>query len=542
MVRFGSLVRAVPAVNDCALGSEALTRFESDQSLRLLPVCNGQAEVIGVLRRSKFLTSLAQGFGREIYSRRPVSLLVSPSFLTIDISTSIEDVVRVISTSDDGQFEPSVVVTDHGRYVGCADTSAIYKALTDILDRKAIALDEALAASQAGSVAKANFLAAMSHEIRTPLNGILGMAQGLAATDLNAHQVDLLNVISQSGEVLLRLLDDVLDMTKIESGKLSLEVTAVDLRALLETATALYRERANGKGLQFTVSLDEVPEGLFNTDSARLKQVIYNIVSNAVKFTETGEVHVACAAVSTGTGAQYLQIGVTDTGIGMNEETITRLFAPFEQADASITRQFGGTGLGLSICKTLVELMGGEIHVSSTPGVGSRFDIRVPLVRSSKDERPLSIEATQPLARPQQSSEASELVILAAEDNPTNRLVLKTLLDGLDATLIFAEDGRQAVDAFQERSFDLILMDLQMPVMDGLQAARAIRALEAKEQRPRTPILALSANAMRHHVEEALAAGMDGHVAKPVSLPKLLDEIGQVLGASPDSESTVQAA
>ncbi|MFY8151973.1 MAG: ATP-binding protein [Hyphomicrobiales bacterium] len=282
---------------------------------------------------------------------------------------------------------------------------------------------------------------------------------------------------------------------------------------------ALLREPATGKGLMLRV--DAAPEcaGWFIADATRLRQILLNLVGNAVKFTETGSVSITAAIHPVAEQEVRLVLSVADTGIGMSEETLTRLFRPFTQADASTTRRFGGTGLGLSISRQLARLMGGDITVHSAPGEGSVFTVDVPILLGQASAAAEPAEAL--------SSGASDrpLRLLAAEDNANNRAVLQVLMHQAGVEIAFAENGAEAVEAWREGRFDLILMDMQMPVMSGVEATRAIREAERADGREPIPILALSANAMPHHVNEAIAAGMNGHVAKPIDAALLLRAI-----------------
>jgi signal transduction histidine kinase/CheY-like chemotaxis protein len=369
-------------------------------------------------------------------------------------------------------------------------------------------------AAEAANTAKSAFLATMSHEIRTPLNGVLGMAQAMAADRLSEVQRERLLVIHRSGEALLAILNDVLDLSKIEAGKLELETIEFDLGELAQGAYSAFTALANKKGLSFALDI-AAARGRYLGDPTRLRQILYNLISNALKFTDQGEIRVAARR-----DGEVLEIAVIDTGVGISPENLARLFKKFDQLDSSTTRRFGGTGLGLAICHELVQLMGGEISVESEVGQGSRFILRLPLPMLG-EEKP----APQLSPAPVSDLKPMNLRVLAAEDNAVNQLVLKTLLHqlGLEPTVV--EDGAAAVDAWRTHEWDVILMDVQMPVMDGLSATTLIRNLEQETGRRRTPIIALTANAMAHQVKQYMAVGMDGHVSKPIAAADLFEAL-----------------
>ena len=385
-----------------------------------------------------------------------------------------------------------------------------------LLDRSRSALRQARArardgetAAESANAAKSTFLATMSHEIRTPLNGVLGMAQAMAGDELSDRQRDRLSVIHRSGEALLAILNDVLDLSKIEAGKLELEQMEFELAEVARGAYSAFTALANKKGLSFALDIENA-RGRYLGDPTRLRQILYNLISNALKFTETGEIRVIARRED-----EMLVISVRDTGVGIPPESLSKLFAKFDQLDSSTTRRFGGTGLGLAICRELAQLMTGEISVASELGLGSTFTLRAPL-RYLGEERAAS-------AAPETAGEqpAIALRVLAAEDNAVNQLVLKTLLHqmGVDPTVV--ENGQLAVEAWEAGDWDVILMDIQMPVMDGLTATAQIRAMEAERGLARTPIVALTANAMSHQIDAYVSAGMNDHVAKPIQAAEL---------------------
>jgi len=366
------------------------------------------------------------------------------------------------------------------------------------------------------SLAKSNFLATMGHELRTPLNGMLGMAQAMAmGGTLSDEQRGQLKVIRRSGESLSAVLNDLLDLSKIEAGELDLEITDFDLEHLARGVIAIFSHQAEKKGLVFNFTIEDDAKGRYRGDSGRVRQVLYNLFSNAVKFTHEGAIAFTVSRIG---GAIVFR--VDDTGVGIAPESLDRLFDSFFQADASNTRRYAGAGLGLTICRELMTLMGGEVVAESAPGEGSTFTATLPLARIA-DVQPIAA-AVEP-QQPMQAAAAApgKLRVLAAEDNDVNQLVLKTLLSqaGINPTMV--ADGVMAIDAWERETWDIVLMDIQMPKMDGVQATREIRRREAETGRPRTPILAVTANAMVHQVAAYQAAGMDGVVSKPIELARL---------------------
>ena len=380
--------------------------------------------------------------------------------------------------------------------------------------------------------AKSRFLAHMSHEIRTPLNGVLGMAQAMAADELPAVQRERLNTVTESGRALLSILNDILDVAKIEAGKLELETIEFAFEEVVKGGGQVFESAAERKGVGLAFDIDAA-HGVYRGDPTRLRQIIANLVSNALKFTDEGAVSVKANRTDGG-----VVIEVRDSGIGMDEETLGRLFGQFAQAGASTTRRFGGTGLGLSICRQLAEMMGGSISVTSAPGVGSTFTVSLPLAYVGEAQAPCAAQDA-----PANSEALSSLRILAAEDNKTNQLVLKTLLGQIGIEVTMVDNGLEAVDAWKREAWDLILMDIEMPGMTGVEATRAIRRQEVATGRTRTPIIVLSANAMSHQLAEYGESGADGHVAKPIETALLFEALGAALAeAEPDPQPARQLA
>ena len=381
--------------------------------------------------------------------------------------------------------------------------------------------------AEGANQAKSAFLATISHEIRTPLNGILGMAQAMSREPLADRQQERLRVLQQSGATLLTLLNDMLDMAKIEAGKIQLESLAFDPEALGRDACDAFGAIAAEKGLALTFGTNR-PSGLYSGDPTRVRQILYNLIGNAVKFTDQGCVEIRLNVEPTG-----FAFVVEDTGVGFSDAARIDLFEKFSQGDATTTRRFGGTGLGLPISRDLARLMGGDITVESQLGAGSVFRVVLPLARAG-------LATHAPAAACQARALGERVAILVAEDNPTNQLVLRSMLAGTGAVLEIVEDGSLALEAWRQRAFDLILMDINMPIMDGVSAARAIRAEERSSGRGRTPIIALTANAMGHQKHDYLAAGLDAHVSKPIDLAVLFTTISDILAAAPGQQASAR--
>ncbi|MGA0603979.1 ATP-binding protein [Caulobacter sp. KR2-114] len=430
-----------------------------------------------------------------------------------------------------GEFKPVAEETEDDVFHRLTES---FNALLAQLDKNHRELHETMAdlveardAADAANVAKSQFLANMSHEIRTPLNGVLAMAEVMDRGDLAPAQRERLAVVRQSGEQLLAVLNDVLDLSKIEAGKLDLEVGDFELERVAQSVRDTFNAVAAGKSVGFSVEVAPEAAGVWRGDADRLRQIVTNLVSNALKFTSQGEVKARFEPADAG----GIRLSVSDTGIGIPAEKMAGLFEKFTQADSSTTRRYGGTGLGLAICRELAQLMGGSISVVSEEGKGSTFYAELPLSQGHAAAAP---EAPAPA----EEIEGRSVRLLAAEDNAVNQKVLQAIVEPMDVELDIVADGRAAVEAWRKGAYDLILMDIQMPVMDGIAAARAIRAAEAGEGRHRTPILALTANAMVHQIEEYLVAGMDGHVSKPIEIAKLYDALNRALAG----ESQAKAA
>jgi signal transduction histidine kinase/ActR/RegA family two-component response regulator len=395
--------------------------------------------------------------------------------------------------------------------------------MTARTQRMATQLEEALHSAQAASEAKSRFLATMSHEIRTPLNGVLGMAQLLLMPNLDeGDRYEHARTILNSGQTLLTLLNDILDLSKIEAGRIELESLVFDPEQTLREVAALFAERAEAKGLKLEVAWTGAPMRRYRADPIRLRQMLSNLVNNAIKFTARGAIRIEGHEAEREAGEAFLEFAVTDTGIGIPADKQAILFMPFSQVDASTTREYGGTGLGLSIVRNLATLMGGDVGLESEPGKGTRvgFRIRASLVKDTDESRQPGRDAAT--AAPEATALPGDPYVLVVEDNATNRRVIEVLLKRQGVRFESVENGEEAVARITAGAVpDLVLMDVQMPVMDGLEAARRIRRWEQQAGRPRLPIVALTAGAFEEDRKHCQAAGMDDFLTKPLDLEKL---------------------
>ncbi len=478
------------------------------------------------------------GYSQEEVQGRSLRLLKSdknPSEIYADLwSTILKGDVwdgRLVNRRKDGSlYKEHQTITPVSNRDGVVTHFIAVKQDVTELERAESALRLAKEMAEQASDDKSAFLAGVSHEIRTPLNAIIGTSDLLADSSLSSAQQKFVKVLQTSSNVLLGLVDNILDLSKVESAKLELESVSFWLDMLLTELREMMSDACSRKNLQLDIEIAPQMPRCFRGDPGRLRQVLMNLVGNAVKFTERGRVAVRVCidtdAPAHSLGKVWVVLAVEDTGLGISESQHGQLFRSCIQADSSITRRYGGTGLGLTISRQLVQLMGGTLDVQSAPGQGSTFTMRIPL-------EPRSGITTQEMAMVPQARDLPAARVLLVDDSEDNRMIVRAYLKDAPLDFVCAEDGQQAVDRFTADTFDLVLMDLQMPVMDGLTATRSMRALEATSGRPHIPIVALTADALKEGAQRCLDAGCDGHFAKPVRKAALVQMLAKYLAPKP---------
>ena len=536
MARVGDFASTPAPVSPDTPGAHIVERFQDEPDTLAIAVVDDDGRPVGLVERNAFTLRMAAEFGRALYARRPASSFMDPEPRVLDADADAATLFESVDAAGLGALLNGFVVVSGGRYAGVGAGLHLLRAGSAVHRRRA----EAMAAlarnlglaeqeARASSRAKSEFLAVMSHEIRTPLNGVLGVA-ALMERELEQESLrPYVRTILDSGQSLLRLLTDALDMSRAEAGLMSFEEAPVRLQAVAHDLLALWRPRAEEKSLALTVACEAPEVAGVVADETRLKQLLNNLIGNAIKFTPSGAVEVRLSTRSDGDRVA-LTGTVEDTGPGVDEATAARIFDPFNTGRAG--REGAGAGLGLAICRQIVERLGGSIAVDRSPLGGARFAFDLTLPPAGAD----LLTTEPPRAEP---TPHETLHVLVVDDNPTNRFVAGKVLELFGCSHETAADGHEAVERLREGRFDLVLMDVKMPVMDGVEATRAIRALPGPVAA--VPILALTANADPRDEVEYRAAGMDGVAQKPIQPDALLDAIRRVLTAAGEADAAKAA-
>ena len=526
------LVQTIAPIGADTLGEAVYERFQAEPDVLAIAVADAAGAPLGLVERNAFFVAMAAQYGRALYARRPISVLMNAEPLVVDGQMAVAEFCGQVLAERPSELLRGFIVTDSGRYAGVGSalgllqaTTAAAQAHAEEMTRLAETLNRASLEAQSALIAKSQFLAVMSHEIRTPLNGVLAIADILARKLAQPELAPYVESIQGSGQTLLRLLTDALDLSRAEAGRLELAEDSFCVPALLDDLAALWSARAELKGLSLSVSYDGAPGQWALGDAIRIKQVFNNLIGNALKFTETGGVEARLTARSED-ACVVLEGAVIDTGPGVPPDRLAGIFQPFTQTEAGARE--GGAGLGLSICRELVAQMGGVISAAANPGRGMTFAFEVPLydVPAPREEDTVAEGARE--------DAPMGLHVLVADDNATNRLVARTLCEMFGCTVETVEDGDDAVAAVSEGRFDLVLMDIRMPRLDGVAATGRIRALPGPQSQ--VPILALTANADPWDAAGYLAQGMSGVVEKPVKAERLAEAMATLFLAKDSAQ------
>ena len=505
----------------------AMTETLSREQIGAILVAANNGPLLGIVSERDIIKASAV-HGRHVFELCATTIMTQPLIICAS-DTALEDALDLMSAN---RIRHLPVLEDDNP-VGMVSVRDILSYQRQMLEDQVLARTEQLQIAREeadrANESKSKFLATMSHEIRTPMNGVLGMIGVLSQTDLTIDQRECVDTIKESGDALLDLLNDILDLSKIEAGRMDLEFNNFSVAGLLKAADALWQTKAQEKSLSFSIQNNLTDHDLIRSDRGRLRQILFNLIGNAIKFTSVGGVGLQATERSLGDHKIELRFEVSDTGIGLTDEQIAKLFRPFTQADRSTTRKFGGTGLGLSISKQLAELLGGQIGVESMPGEGSTFWFTA--VVEQGDQKPRSTEELeQPRQHMGSGKDPRQLRVLVAEDNHINQKVVRRLLEPLECQVDMVDNGLDAVAAVTRSTYDLVLMDVQMPEMDGPTATTKIRSLP--DPVGSLPIVALTANAMHGDRERYLSVGMTDYISKPIDHQELFNTIGRCVNVT----------
>jgi len=508
------LTERAEAVSPQTLGSEVFARFESDPDTLVIAVVDGRRPV-GLIERRDFLLKIAQPFGHALYAGRPVTCVMDSEPAIVEAGVAIDTVCDALMKGGPGELMRGFIVTRNGRYHGVGTGVSLLRAVNESqrlqnadLSDQVRELNDTRTQALMSARAKSQFLTIMSHELRTPMNGVLAVAELLRRQPLNAQAHAHVTTIVESSETLLRILQDALDLSRAEAGELELQVEPTPLRSLMDDIQTMWAPRASQDNVTLMISYEGDTELAAIVDSARLKQVFNNLIGNALKFARNGVVEASLKAVAAGDRIT-LEARIRDDGPGVDADRVDQIFEPFVHGSAQ-----DGAGLGLSICRQVIRRMGGRIWAENNPGRGATFAFDLEVDRTRVEARAAS--NVQAMAELEMSSSPHVLIV---DDNATNRVVAQALCEMFGCTSETAEDGAEALEAVQERQFDLVLMDIKMPRMDGVQATRAIRALDGPARA--VPIVALTANADPDDARKYLACGMAAVVEKPIKPERL---------------------
>lgn len=528
MAKVGDFASKAAPVSPDTPGAHIVERFQNEPDTLAIAVVDADGRPVGLVERNAFTLRMAAEFGRALYARRPASSFMDPNPRVLAAAADAETLFESVDAASLGALLNGFVVTADGRYAGVGAGvhllqagSAIHRRRAEAMSALARDLAKAEQEARTSSRAKSEFLAVMSHEIRTPLNGVLGVAALMERELTQEAMRPYVRTILDSGRSLLRLLTDALDMSRAEAGLMAFETAPVRLDALCADLLALWSPRADEKAISLAVVCEAEGADRVAADEMRLKQLLNNLIGNAIKFTPSGAVEVRIRARPAGDFAE-LAVTVDDSGPGVDPDAAEAVFEPFNTGRAE--REGAGAGLGLAICRQIIERMAGRISVGRAPLGGARFAFALRLPLSD----PSALEEAARMAEP---TPHETLHVLVVDDNATNRFVAGRVLELFGCSHETVENGREAVERVQTGRFDLVLMDIKMPVMDGVQATRAIRALAGPVAA--IPIVALTANADGRDAVEYLTAGMDGVAQKPIQPDLLRDAIRRAL--TPDT-------